>query len=103
MKSSIKTLHCFTAGVPLERLPDPTFARVLLPRQCARRDFIENDRGTPGRGHIDCPAAFRALKSSDYEGLLTIEAFGRALPPLAAATQVWRDLFPTPTQVYREG
>ena len=55
-----------------------------------------------GRPAVDT-SIFRALKSSDYDGSLTIEAFGRALPPLAAATQVWRDLFPTPTQVYREG
>jgi D-psicose/D-tagatose/L-ribulose 3-epimerase len=40
---------------------------------------------------------------SGYDGWLTIEAFGRALPPLAAATRVWRDFFPSPTQVYREG
>ena len=29
-----------------------------------------------------------------YDGWLVIEAFGRALPDLAAATKVWRDLFP---------
>ena len=39
-----------------------------------------NDRGTPGRGHIDFAAAFRALKGSGYDCWLTIEAFGRALP-----------------------
>ena len=32
--------------------------------------------------------------STGYDGYLTIEAFGRALPALAAATRVWRDLFP---------
>jgi len=47
--------------------------------------------------------AIKALKRSGYEGWLTIEAFGRALPELAAATRVWRDLFPAPSQVYREG
>ena len=88
-------LHCWG---PLVRLPHPTLARVLLLRQCARRDFLENDCGAPGRGHIDFPAAFRALKSSGYDGRLTIEAFRRALPPLAVATRVWRDLFPTPTR-----
>ena len=29
-------------------------------------------------------------KQSGYDGYLTIEAFGRALPALAAATKVWR-------------
>jgi D-psicose/D-tagatose/L-ribulose 3-epimerase len=63
----------------------------------------ENDRGTPGRGHIDFPAIFKALKAIQYDGWLTIEAFGRGLAELAAATKVWRDFFPEPTQVYREG
>ena len=52
---------------------------------------------------MDFAAAFRALTGSGYDGWLTIEAFGRALPPLAVATRVWRDFFPSPTQVYREG
>jgi D-psicose/D-tagatose/L-ribulose 3-epimerase len=63
----------------------------------------ENDRGTPGRGHIDFAAVFRALKTVNYDGWLTIEAFGRGLADLAAATKVWRDFFPDPKQVYEEG
>jgi D-psicose/D-tagatose/L-ribulose 3-epimerase len=54
----------------------------------------ENDRGTPGKGHIDWPGTFKALRSSGYDAWLVIEAFGRALPDLAAATRVWRDFFP---------
>jgi D-psicose/D-tagatose/L-ribulose 3-epimerase len=63
----------------------------------------ENDRGTPGRGHIDFAAVFKALKAIKYDGWLTIEAFGRGLVELAAATKVWRDFFPDPKQVYQEG
>jgi D-psicose/D-tagatose/L-ribulose 3-epimerase len=63
----------------------------------------ENDRGTPGRGHIDIPAAIARLKGLGYDGWLTIEAFGGALPDLAAATRVWRDFFPSTEQVYEEG
>ena len=63
----------------------------------------ENDRGTPGKGHIDFPATFTAPKHVGYDGWITIEAFGRALPPLAAATRVWRDFFPNPEEVYRDG
>jgi D-psicose/D-tagatose/L-ribulose 3-epimerase len=32
-----------------------------------------------------------------------IESFGRALPDLAAATKVWRDLFPAAEEVYTQG
>ena len=63
----------------------------------------ENDRGTPGTGQVHWDAVFPALKSVDYDGWLVIEAFGRALPDLAAATRVWRDLFPTPVDVYVQG
>lgn len=62
-----------------------------------------NDRGVPGRGHIDFQAIFRAIKSSGYNGWLTIEAFGRALPELAEPTRVWRDFFKRPEEVVTEG
>ncbi len=41
--------------------------------------------------------------STGYDGWFVIEAFGRALPDLAAATRVWRDLFPSPEHVYKNG
>jgi D-psicose/D-tagatose/L-ribulose 3-epimerase len=63
----------------------------------------ENDRGTPGKGHIDWPGTFKALRSGGYDNWLVIEAFGRALPDLAAATRVWRDFFPDRDGVYTEG
>jgi D-psicose/D-tagatose/L-ribulose 3-epimerase len=63
----------------------------------------ENDRGTPGRGHAPCREAIKKLVSIGYDGWLTIEAFGGALPDLAAATRVWRDFFSSPEEVYTEG
>ena len=55
------------------------------------------------KGHIDWPATFHALRSSGYDGWLTIEAFGSAMPDLAVATRVWRDFFPSREEVYTEG
>jgi D-psicose/D-tagatose/L-ribulose 3-epimerase len=63
----------------------------------------ENDRGVPGTGQVHWDAFFRGLTQSGYNGYLTIEAFGRALPALAAATRVWRDLFPDPMGLCRDG
>jgi D-psicose/D-tagatose/L-ribulose 3-epimerase len=63
----------------------------------------ENDRGTPGTGQVKWDEAFRAIKQTGYDGWLVIEAFGRALPDLAAATRVWRDLFTSPEEVYEQG
>jgi D-psicose/D-tagatose/L-ribulose 3-epimerase len=65
--------------------------------------FSENDRGTPGKGHVPWAATMQALKRGGYDGWCSIEAFGRALPALAAATRVWRDFFPNPEEVYRFG
>ena len=63
----------------------------------------ENNRGTPGRGHVNFAESFEALKAINYDGWLVIEAFGQALPDLAAATKVWRPLFNSETEVFTEG
>ena len=63
----------------------------------------ENDRGTPGTGMVHWDESFKALREVKYDGWLVIEAFGRALPALAAATKVWRDLFPSADEVYTQG
>jgi D-psicose/D-tagatose/L-ribulose 3-epimerase len=63
----------------------------------------ENDRGTPGSGHVHWDETFKALRQVNYDGWLVIEAFSRALPALAAATKVWRDLFPNMEEVYTQG
>ena len=65
--------------------------------------LAENDRGTPGKGHVPWDATLRAFKAGGYDGWFVIEAFGRALPALAGATRVWRDFFPCREEVYREG
>lgn len=63
----------------------------------------ENDRGTPGRGHAKIRETIVALKALGYDRWLTIEAFGRGVPELAAATRVWRDFFASPKEVFTEG
>jgi D-psicose/D-tagatose/L-ribulose 3-epimerase len=63
----------------------------------------ESDRGIPGTGMVHWEETFRALRQVRYDGWLVIEAFGRALPALAAATRVWRDLFPSAEAVYTQG
>jgi D-psicose/D-tagatose/L-ribulose 3-epimerase len=63
----------------------------------------ENDRGTPGTGHVDWPGVFRALSDIGYDGWLTIESFGFALGKLSAAASIWRDIAPTPESIAFEG
>ncbi len=62
----------------------------------------ENDRGTPGKGHVDWDEAFKALKDVGYNGWLTIEAFSTIIPEFANAINVWRDYSPA-EEVYKEG
>jgi D-psicose/D-tagatose/L-ribulose 3-epimerase len=82
---------------------DPVAAIKNIGKHLIHVHISENDRGTPGKGHVPWPQTYKALRAANYDGWLTIEAFGRALPALAAATRVWRDFFPTPEGVYRHG
>jgi len=81
------------AGAVITRIAD----------SCIHVHISENDRGTPGTGHVAWDETFRALRQIGYDGWLVIEAFGRALPDLAAATKVWRDLFASAEEVYVQG
>lgn len=54
----------------------------------------ENDRGTPGSGHINFAEALATLHAVGYDGWMTIEAFSRADPAFANAINVWREFSP---------
>jgi D-psicose/D-tagatose/L-ribulose 3-epimerase len=63
----------------------------------------ENDRSTPGKGGVDWDATWAGLQRIRYQGMLVIEAFGQALPNLAAATRIWRRMFDDEWTLAREG
>lgn len=63
----------------------------------------ENDRGTPGSGHIDWPGVLRAIKDLGYDRWLTIESFNAHIPELSAATAIWRDLADSMDDIAIEG
>lgn len=63
----------------------------------------ENDRSTPGQGDIKWDETFDALKAANYDGWLMIEAFGLALPEIAAATKIWRRMYESEEQLARDG
>lgn len=62
----------------------------------------ENDRGTPGDGHVPFDEAFATLASINYKGWLTIEAFSRNDPNFANAIGVWRE-FSQPWDIAEKG
>jgi D-psicose/D-tagatose/L-ribulose 3-epimerase len=82
---------------------DPVAAYTRNAKNIVYVHVSENDRGVPGRGHVPWQATFNALRKAKYDGWITIEAFGRGLPELAAATRVWRDFAESPEAVYRQG
>lgn len=82
---------------------NPVAAIKTIKKHMIHVHISENERGTPGRGHVHWPETYKALRAAKYDGWMTIEAFGRAIPALAAATRVWRDFFPNKEQVYLEG
>jgi len=97
IKAMYDTFHCNIE----EQDPIAAFTDNL--RHIVHAHISENDRGVPGRGNIPWKKTFAAIRRSGYDGWLTIEAFGRGLPDLAAATKVWRDFAESPEAVYREG
>lgn len=82
---------------------DPAAAIRTIAPVLAHVHISENDRGTPGTGQVNWDDTFGTLADIKYDGWMTIESFGRALPDLAAATKVWRDLFPSAEDVYTKG
>ncbi|MCC6511547.1 MAG: sugar phosphate isomerase/epimerase [Pirellulaceae bacterium] len=63
----------------------------------------ENDRSTPGKGNVRWRKNFDAIVDIGYDGWLVIEAFGLALPELAAATKIWRRMFDDELTLAKEG
>jgi D-psicose/D-tagatose/L-ribulose 3-epimerase len=63
----------------------------------------ENDRGTPGTGHVAWTEFFATLRSIGYDRWMTIESFGFSLGELSAAAAIWRDLAPTVDSIAFDG
>jgi D-psicose/D-tagatose/L-ribulose 3-epimerase len=62
----------------------------------------ENDRGTPGDGHVLWDETYSTLSKINYEGWLTIEAFSRNDPDFANAINVWRE-YSDPWDIAKNG
>lgn len=82
---------------------DVAGALVLGGRHVKYIHTSENDRGTPGSGHVDWPGVFRAIETIGYDGWLTIESFGFALGDLSAAAAIWRDIEVSPDAIAFDG
>jgi D-psicose/D-tagatose/L-ribulose 3-epimerase len=81
----------------------PAEALRAVAKDLGHVHISENDRGTPGTGHVDWKGILKVLKEIRYDGWLTIESFAQPEPALAAAAAIWRDLAPSNDDLARQG
>lgn len=75
-----------------------TEAIKKLAKHLVHVQLSENDRSTLGKGRIDFEEIIKALKSINYEGMLSIEAFSMKLP----AANIWRKMFDSEEQLMKD-
>ncbi len=98
--------HCramydtFHANIEEKSIPDAIHACADV---LCHVHISENDRSTPGAGNVRWAENFDTLHAIGYDGWYMIEAFGLALPELAAATKIWRRMFQSEAQLARDG
>ena len=63
----------------------------------------ENDRGTPGSGHVPWSETFDALKTIDYQGSIVVESFLPTVEEIAKAVSLWRPVAPSVDALARDG
>lgn len=93
-------LDTFHANIEEKRIGD---GYRTVGRHLKHVHACENDRGIPGSGHVEWPDVFQALREVKYDGWLTIESFGFALPDISAAAAIWRDIESSPELIASEG
>lgn len=63
----------------------------------------ENDRGTPGTGHVPWDDVFRSLERIRYEGAVVVESFIPTIKSIARAVSQWRPVAPSMELLAQEG
>jgi D-psicose/D-tagatose/L-ribulose 3-epimerase len=63
-----------------------------LGRDLVHFHACENDRGTPGSGHIEWEEVKKALQDIGYNGCVVIESFSTEVREIARAASIWRPL-----------
>lgn len=62
-----------------------------------------NDRGAPGRDHLDWAGIRDGLAAIGYQGMLGIESFTADNASIATAASIWRPLAPSQDQLATDG
>jgi len=93
--------HYDTHHANIEEKSIPDAIRLIAP-MLGHVHISENDRGTPGAGHIPFEETFETLAEVGYDGWLTVEAFTRNDIAFANSINVWREYSP-PWEVAEKG
>jgi D-psicose/D-tagatose/L-ribulose 3-epimerase len=59
----------------------------------------ENDRGTPGTGHVGWDAVLPALAATGFDGIVSVESFTPDNQAIARAVSLWRPLDAAPDEL----
>lgn len=63
----------------------------------------ENDRGTPGTGHVPWAEFFTALTDINYGGQIVVESFLPTVKEIARAVSLWRPVAPSMDDLAEDG
>ena len=63
----------------------------------------ENDRGTPGDGHVPWKEVWAALRDISYEGSIVVESFLPSVAEIARAVSLWRPVAESMDTLSRDG
>lgn len=63
----------------------------------------ENDRGTPGTGHVDWSGVIAALRDIGYDGGIVVESFLPTVKEIAKAVSLWRSVAPSMEALASDG
>jgi sugar phosphate isomerase/epimerase len=93
----VDCFHVHAAGDTWKRVAEIPASKIVLAHlndapNVPLAEIDDGKRLLPGDGAIDLPAFISALKTSGYDGPVSLEVFSddlRAMPPLEAAKKAW--------------
>jgi D-psicose/D-tagatose/L-ribulose 3-epimerase len=78
-------------------------AMALAGDRLFHMQVAENDRGTPGSGHVPWDEVFGALDKLGYSGSIVIESFLPTVAEIARAVSLWRPVAASMDALARDG
>ncbi|MBS3787684.1 sugar phosphate isomerase/epimerase [Candidatus Bipolaricaulota bacterium] len=102
VKSPNLKLHLDTFHMNIEE-KDMEEAIIKAGGSIAHFHASENDRGSPGSGHVPWGKVAEALKDTGYDRAVVIESFIPEVEEIARAASIWRPLASSSDQLAKDG